>query len=80
MPASEELLTALKTLYVETVRPDVEGIVRSSERRVLEELRRDMNGHFDAVHQRLGHLETEYRTLVVGLRRVEDAQSRGTSE
>jgi hypothetical protein len=80
MPAFEELLTAFRTLYAETVRPDVEGIVRSSERRVLEEVRRDMNGHFDAVHQRLGHLETEYRMLVVGLRRAEDAQSQGTSD
>jgi hypothetical protein len=80
MLAFEELLTAFRTLYAETVRPDVEGIVRSSERRVLEEVRRDMNGHFDAVHQRLGHLETEYRMLVVGLRRAEDAQSQGTSD
>jgi hypothetical protein len=146
MPASDQLLTAFKTFYAETVRPDLEGVVRSSERRVrkqlrrevrttaeglraegresadglrsemretadglrgemremegrlrfeiregdehvrhtfeqtLEELRRDVNGHFDAVHQRLGHLETEYRMLIVGLRRLEDVQSQGPSE
>lgn len=112
MPASEDLLTALKAFYAETLRPDVEGIVKSSERRVrkqlrremrqvegrlrfetregderaretlqasLDELRRDMNGHFDTVHKRLGHLEIEYRMLSVGLRRREHAQESGTS-
>lgn len=40
----------------------------------IDTLRRDMNGHFDAVHQKLGHLETEYRMLVVGVRRLEAAR------
>jgi hypothetical protein len=135
MPASEDLITSFKGFYTDTVRPDLAGIVRSSERRVrkqlrgemrataeglrgemgeaadglraemremegrlrleirdgdarvrdtfqeaLEEFRRDMNGHFDTVHKRLGHLETEYRMLVVGLRRLEDAQSPGAAE
>jgi hypothetical protein len=134
MPASEDLLTAFRAFYTETLRPDFEAIVKSSEERIgrqlraemgdvsdglrgeihgtaealrgemregegrlrfeiregdqgvreelqtsLKELRRDMNGHFDTVHQRLGHLEVEYRMLSVGLRRLEDTQGSGTS-
>ena len=57
---------------------------REGDRRVREELltsidalRRDMNGHFDAVHQKLGHLENEYRMLVVGVRRLEATRPPG---
>jgi hypothetical protein len=43
----------------------------------IDELRRDMSGHLDAVHQKLGHLETEYRMLVVGVRRLEASRPQG---
>jgi hypothetical protein len=43
-------------------------------------LRRDMNGHFDAVHKRLGHFETECRMLVAGVRRPKDAQPPSVAE
>jgi len=61
--------------------------VRDGDRQVREALeasiaglRADMNGHFDAVHHRLGHLETEHRMLVVGVRRLEAARSGGGAE
>jgi hypothetical protein len=95
MSASEDLLSAFAAFYAETIRPDVEGMMREMEGRLrfevregdrraredlltsIDELRRDMNGHFDAVHQKLGHLETEYRMLVVGVRRLEATRPGG---
>lgn len=47
--------------------------VQESLRAELDGLRRDMDGHFDAVYQRFDRLETEYHMLVAGLRRVEEA-------
>lgn len=80
MAASDDIVKTLRTFYQDTIRPDTEQLVLRTEARLrtgmdrlgeglraqIDELRRDMDGHFDALHQRLDRLETEYNMLVQG--------------
>ena len=61
----------------------MERIVQSSEERLrseINEFRRDIDSHFDALYQRFDRLETEYHMLVEGLRRVERAIGEGDKD
>ena len=64
----EDLIPILTRFHREVLLPDVERLVGGAERR----LRDEMHTLFDAVMQRLDRLETEYRMIVAGLKRVEE--------
>lgn len=74
MPRSDDVVSTLRSFYLETIRPDMEGILRDSKAELREEIvefRRDVDHHFDGLYHRLDRLETEYHMLVEGVRRVE---------
>jgi len=73
MPRMSDLtLEVLTKFHRDVVLPDIERIVS----RVVGDLELRLNGHLDAIYQRLERLETEYQMLVVGMRRIEDRLDR----
>ena len=68
MPASDEIVETLRAFYQDTIRPETEQLVLRSEARLrsgmehlgerIDELQRDIDGHFDALYHRLYRLES----------------------
>jgi polyhydroxyalkanoate synthesis regulator phasin len=74
----DDVLPLLARFHREVLLPDFQRVVTEAvgglEERVDARFR-DVFGHFDALHQRIDRLETEYQMIVAALRRLEDAAS-----
>jgi hypothetical protein len=71
-PMSDQPLTlaVLAQFHRDVILPDVERVVGALELR-MDARFSAVDGHFDAIYHRFDRLETEYQTLVAGLRQVD---------
>ena len=74
--SAEDLVPVLAKFHREVVLPDIKRIVGDAVDGAERRLRDEMHTLFHALTQRLDRLETEYRMVVAGLKRVEERLDR----
>jgi predicted nuclease with TOPRIM domain len=73
---SGDLVSVLAKFHRDVLLPDVQRLVADAVEGSERRLRDEMQGHFDALAQRLDRLETEYAMVKLGIQRIEERLDR----
>ena len=68
----EELWSTLMRFHREVIKPEMEEAITTSTDSVVRLLRNEMNSHFDAIYKRFDRLDSEFVTLHLAVRRLDD--------